>query len=140
MKKLLIVGVLVFAFALAVTPALAANYNFSMTNSYTSSKASTGGNEIERNFGGFNTIATGDAISSAKSINVANTNVSGGWSFGSSSNYNTAFTNSTTKSSAKTGGNEIESNFGGVNGIYTGGALSGATSINLVNSNVKLGF
>ena len=153
MKKIMIVGVFVFAIALTANVAFAecnggcqqscpcpdqSNTAFGVKN-IVSSSAYNGGNSISGGFVGGGTITTGGAISSATGINAVNSNVKIGSSWGSKAQTNNAkkVTNQVT-SAAGNGGNSISGFVVGGGTITTGGAISRAKGINLVNTNVKI--
>jgi hypothetical protein len=139
MKKILIVAVFVFAIALTANVAFAGvqtNNAFMVSNSV-SSGASNGGNLVTGMFGG-GTIITGGAISHASGINAVNTNVNSGFSWGPQVQGNNAMLVSNgVASGAENGGNVVAGVIGGGT-VWTGGAISGARGVNLVNSNVNM--
>ncbi|MFA6383460.1 MAG: hypothetical protein WCX17_03480 [Parcubacteria group bacterium] len=144
MKKLITAAVFVFAFALAVTPALAgttcckkpqkcpcpdqSNTAVGVSNTVTAG-ANTGNN---MSMGFFSGVATGPAFSTASGVNAINTNVKTGWSTGSQQNGAYGVSN-TVASAANTGYNASSGM------VITGGAAAGAQGVNLVNTNVKIG-
>lgn len=155
MKKLLIVGVFVFAFALTANVAFAcpggcgqpicpcpdqSNTAWNVTNNVSSS-ANTGGNEIEKGtFNGATSIYTGGAGATTYGINAVNSNLKSGWSWKSTQSNNAIVVKNSVSADANTGANEIgKGTFNGGTSIYTNGAGSTTKGINLVNTNVKIG-
>lgn len=156
MKKLMIVAVLLFAFALTVAPALAydgcgqcgssmfrnrcacpdqSNTATGVTNNI-SSKASVGDNTVMGGFFGGGAIFTDSAISQTEGVNAINSNLKTGFSMGSQSQTNTAkFVTNNISSEASVGGNTVI----GSGMVMTGGASSATRGINLVNTNLKIG-
>lgn len=155
MKKLIFVGVLVFAFALTMNVAFAgccggymqqcscpdqSNTAVGVKNTV-SSQAVSGGNEISKSFVGGTIISTGTSTSSTLGANAVNSNVKTGFSFGPSAQTNTALmVENGVLSGAQSGGNVVKKSVVfGTTGIYTGASTSKTAGINLVNTNVKLG-
>ena len=155
MKKLIVAGVVVFAFALTMNVAFAgrcggprqpacpcpdqSNEAEDIYNGV-SSNAVSGGNVISGGYVGGGMIFTGASISKAKGINAVNSNVKTGSSFGSSAQKNEAEDiDNEVVSGAGSGQNEISGFVVKGGFIKSGVSVSKAKGINLVNTNVKLG-
>ncbi len=149
MKKLIIAGVFVFAFALTANAVFAcrgpvcpcpdqSNDADDITLSV-SSEASTGYNSISKAGINGTGIRTGDAVSSARGINAVNSNMAGS-SRGDNAQVNEADDVTAGVSSlADTGVNDISKAHTSGSGIITGNSTSRVKGINLVNTNVKIG-
>lgn len=154
MKKILIVGIFVFAFALTMNVAFAgtcynsqhqvcpcpdqSNTAIGVTNGI-SSQAISGGNTISGAFAG-GSIYTGASISGAAGINAINSNLKTGMSMGTSSQTNTAmFSENGITSGSQSGVNGISGTLVGGGTVVSGASISGAKGINLVNTNIKIG-
>jgi len=158
MKKILIVGVFVFAIALTANVAFAttcpggqcggpqicpcpdqSNTAHDITLSV-SSGAYTGGNSITMAGVNGTGIWTGNAVSSARGVNAVNSNLAVGSSRGDNAQVNKA--NDITagvSSAADTGLNGISKAHTSGAGIITGNSTSRVSGINLVNTNVRIG-
>lgn len=157
MKKLIIVGVFVFAFALTMNVAFAecigcgqqqcpcpdqSNTAINVNNGVSSS-AYTGNNTIYQAGISGNGINTGNATSSARGISAVNSNVAlGDTGRGDYTQTNKAYkVDNGTASLADTGLNSIyQAHVSGAGtAISTGNSTSRVSGISLVNTNVKIG-
>lgn len=157
MKKLIIVAVVIFAFALTMNVAFASVYgggSTAITKTIVKSNANTGGNAIDLNIAstttsdnhdfwhpvttcttcGTNTIGTGSASSSVANVSTGVT-VGGTSLWGMGGGTSKAVTKTVVVSNANSGNNEIIGNIGGTNTISTGGASS---SISMVSTGVTV--
>lgn len=150
MKKILFVGVMIFAFALTMNVAFAcqcmpyqqrcacpdqSNSAYNVSNQVTSA-SSTGLNSNAYVFGPAG-INTGAATSATYGANAVNSNVKTGWSFGPSAQTNRAANVANVVSSGSYTGQNTNAYTGSAS-IRTGAAGSTTVGINLVNTNVKL--
>ncbi len=148
MKKLMIVAVFVFAFALTANVAFAncgmcgynpcpcpdqSNTAIGVSNNVGAS-ANTGANTTGWSFWKSGTIVTGDAGASASGLNAINSNYASGW--GSKTQTNKAYgVSNNVGADANTGANSAMG--GGY--VQTGNAGATAQGVNLVNTNIKIG-
>lgn len=158
MKKLIIMGVFVFAFALTANVAFAnCGCGFSwccpetVVNNSNSAEvwnsvktiSNTGDNEIEGMWLGASAISTGAAVSAAEvqsQVGFNQTEIATPTVRTYVNNNNSVGLMSSVKTIAKTGDNEIEGGVVGINYVGTGTATSAASVINLVGQSVtKIG-
>lgn len=159
MKKIIMLGAFVFAFALTANVALGFS-SFMPTSSSTAftktiinSSANTGGNTIMGNIAttnsnsfdwfrrsqttcttcGTNVIGTGSAESVVANVGTGVTVGGTGFVFGGGTS--SAITKTMVNSSANTGDNGIVGNLGGTNTIVTGNAGSG---VNMISTQVTV--
>lgn len=161
MKKLLAATTILGMLAVA-SPAFASTHNDNQAhvNNTTSATSISGDNGAFGGNGGHlgnagsatnnGTIKTGDSNANAGTLNLVNTNVSSGSSYGYSftSNDNQAHVKNTTEADAVSGGNGAVGGNGGHSGnagnaTNNGGIISGnsnanAASINVVNTNITV--
>ncbi|HRZ95140.1 MAG TPA: hypothetical protein P5262_01085 [Candidatus Moranbacteria bacterium] len=153
MKKILFVGVMIFAFALTMNVAFAcqcmpyqqqcacpdqSNTAIGVKNTV-SSQAFSGANTISGGFVGSAAIVTGTSVSKTIGANAVNSNVKTGWSFGPSAQTNKAFgVENGVLSGAQSGGNEVSGFVVGGGTVWTGKSVAKTAGVNLVNTNVKL--
>jgi len=147
MKKLMIIAVLVFAFAITLNVALAfGGYTSGQTNvaigvsNDVTAISDSGNNEIEKIcINGDASIDTGNANASATGINAINTSFAMNKVYGGQKNIAKEAMNSVGAQST-TGNNEIEKGkIGGSASITTGMTISKAKGINLINTSIKIG-
>ncbi len=151
MKKFMVLGAVVFAFALTTSVAFAfcgmcgfnpcpcpeqSNSAYNVTNEV-SAVSTTGINSNAYVFGSAG-ITTGGAGSAVMGINAINSNLKTGMSFGPSAQTNKAINVANTVAAGSYTGQNTNT-YTGCATINTGGALSAAKGINLVNTNVKIG-
>jgi hypothetical protein len=145
MKKLMIVAVLVFAFAITMNVALATGHNgqtntaIGVSNSVTAI-SDTGYNNIGQVcVSGSASISTGDAMSEAAGINAINTSFAMKKVYGGQTN-NAMGAENSVGAQATTGTNGITmARIGGGTSISTGKSVSKVKGINLINTSIKIG-